>query len=63
MAQRVLRHVCSLLGILLPLSGCGELKSEKVGVKKEDKEEELQDSISEFWFCYTPVLLLSLLLL
>jgi len=45
-------------GILLPLSGCGKLKGEKVGVKREDKEEELQDSISEFWFCYTLVLLL-----
>ena len=63
MAQRVLRYACSLLGILLPFSGCGELNGEKVGVKREDKEEELRDSISEFWFCYTLLLLLLLLLL
>lgn len=56
-------HVCSLLEILLPLSGCGELKGEKVGIKGEDKEEELQDSISEFWFCYHSLLFLFLLLL
>ena len=55
MAQGVLRYVCSLLGILLPFSGCGELKGEKVVVKREDKEQELQDTISEFWFCYTLV--------
>ena len=58
MAQGVLRYVCSLLGILLPFSGCGELKGEKVVVKREDKEQELQDTISEFWFYYTLLLLL-----
>ena len=58
MALGVLRHVCSLLGILLPFSGCGELKGEKVVVKREDKEQELQDTISEFWFYYTLLLLL-----
>ena len=57
MALGVLKHVCSLLGILLPFSGCGELKGEKVVVKREDKEQELQDTISEFWFYYILLLL------
>ena len=57
----VAQRVCmQCFGTLLPLSGCGELKGEKVGVKREDKKKELQDSISEFWFCYTLLLLLLL---
>ena len=47
-AQRVLRHVCSLLRTLPPLPVCGKLRDEKRGAKREEEEEELQDSISEF---------------